>query len=86
MAGTVGIMSFHVEFIGTSISAWGSHAEGGSHEDSVEMRPARQAWGVWCVLVSGSWPQQVLPLHGFLGKSHPTPTASLLTGELLSRC
>lgn len=34
MAGTVGIMSFHVEFIGTSISAWGSHAEGGSHEDS----------------------------------------------------
>lgn len=34
MAGTVGIMSFHVEFIGTSISAWSSHAEGGSREDT----------------------------------------------------
>lgn len=33
MAGTVGIMSFHVEFIWTSISAWNSHAEEGRRED-----------------------------------------------------
>lgn len=74
MAGTVGIMSLHGEFIWTSISAWSSHAEEGGREDmewklDLPARPGSRSVS-WSLTVGHC--KSSLPLHGVLGKPHPT--------------